>query len=198
LIGADESNDAKQLPEDEPRLKRTRVQVLVVESEVDGVDSEQAMEESEVPVKKRRAPPFRTGARRGRGKGRGRGRGRVVSELPNLKDEPEIVRLRERQAELRKAFKAIVVPHATVLEEISRRDLEKLKKSSKAHKEVPEYEEVIAELQARLAQRKEEIFKEYEARLNYEDAMLEKRKEWAETCHKVSGIFDFLFDNLTP
>jgi len=180
LVNGEQSQEV-----DQP-LKRTRAQKRAVESEVDGVDSEQP-QESGPPVKKRRAPPIRTGPRKGKGRGRGRKK-MPGSELPNFDDEPFMIALKERQAALKVAFAQIAIPHVVALEELARRDLEKLRKNKDAHKEVPEYEMVLEELQEILAQRQEVIRKEYENKKAYAIAMLEKEKEVINNRHRVSPL----------
>jgi hypothetical protein len=188
LVNGEQSQDV------EPLLKRTRAQTRAVDSEVDGVDSEQP-QGSEPPAKKRRAPAVRTGPRKL--KGRGRGRKKLGSELANFDDDPAMMALRGRQVDLKAAFEAIAIPHAAALDELARRDIERLCKDKDAHTQVPEHEEVLEELQDALAQRQEAIRIEYEYKKANAIKMYENERESVQIRHRVSDCLIVTFEMLT-
>ncbi|OAX77784.1 hypothetical protein ACJ72_07913 [Emergomyces africanus] len=116
---------------------------------------------------------------RGRGAGRGGRGGRLqpIDRERSLSPSPVIKQLRERQKELDKVFRRVASAQRTALTVIAKRSEAKLLKDPKAHMAVPEYDQVMKDLKARLQKRLEVIENEYNWRAKAADALLEANKE---------------------
>ena len=114
-------------------------------------------------VKKRRGGGgWNKGLGRGRGNGRGRGRGRGRGSRREEEEDPfegkdsasddhkALVKLlKARQAQLRIFFKDVGKQQADILDTLSLRDINKLVRRANAHKKVPEYEDIMEDLEER-------------------------------------------------
>ncbi|PGH29591.1 hypothetical protein GX50_07669 [[Emmonsia] crescens] len=116
---------------------------------------------------------------RGRGAGRGGRGGRLqpIDREMSLSPSPVIRQLRERQKELDKVFRRVASAQRTALTVIANRSEAKLITDSNAHMAVPEYDQVMNDLKARLQKRLEVIENEYNWRAKAADALLEANKE---------------------
>ncbi|EGC44867.1 conserved hypothetical protein [Histoplasma capsulatum var. duboisii H88] len=116
---------------------------------------------------------------RGRGAGRGGRGGRLqpIDREMSLSPSPVIKQLRDRQKELDKVFRRVAAAQRTALTVIANRSESKLIKDPNAHMAVPEYDQVMNGLKARMRKRLEIIENEYNWRKKSADAMLEANKE---------------------
>ncbi|OJD18776.1 hypothetical protein AJ78_01247 [Emergomyces pasteurianus Ep9510] len=116
---------------------------------------------------------------RGRGAGRGGRGGRLqpIDRERSLSPSPVIKQLRERQKELDKVFRRVASAQRAALTVIAKRSEAKLIKDPNAHIAVPEYDQVMKDLKARLQKRLEVIENEYNWRAKAADALLEANKE---------------------
>ncbi|QSS65872.1 vegetative cell wall protein gp1 [Histoplasma capsulatum] len=116
---------------------------------------------------------------RGRGAGRGGRGGRLqpIDREMSLSPSPVIKQLRDRQKELDKVFRRVASAQRTALTVIANRSESKLMKDPNAHMAVPEYDQVMNGLKARMRKRLEIIENEYNWRKKSADAMLEANKE---------------------
>ncbi|KAK2745725.1 hypothetical protein FQN55_006045 [Onygenales sp. PD_40] len=120
---------------------------------------------------------------RGRGSGRG-GRGSRLQPIErdmSLSPSPVVKQLRERQKELEKVFRRVAAAQRTALAVIATRSENKLIKDSKAHMSVPEYEQVMAELQDRLQQRLDIIEHEKKWKMKAADILFETNNDRVNT-----------------
>ncbi|OAT03165.1 hypothetical protein, variant 1 [Blastomyces dermatitidis ER-3] len=116
---------------------------------------------------------------RGRGAGRGGRGGRLqpIDREISVSPSPVIKQLRERQKELDRVFRRVASAQRTALTVIANRTEAKLIKDANAHTTVPEYNQVMKALKARLQKRLDVIENEYNWRAKAADALLEANKE---------------------
>lgn len=137
----------------------------------------------------------RGGAGNGRGgKGRPRGGGRSgrAGDSPERRRAlgPEakalIASLKTRQQELKKFFSTVGTYQADLLEMMASRDLNKLIRKSKAHKQVPDYDETIEDLGEKRDEANELARKKYEVALEAEMQLFEAEKQVIENRFKIT------------
>ena len=139
--------------------------------------------------------PARGGRGRGRGgnfggNGRGRGRGRARAgrdreESPEPpqdraldEDEKETMkRLKARQLELKRVFNTIGAQQVDILDKIASTDISKLIRKPKAHKSMPEYDDLVAELQDTQDEIQDLISTRYDYMIQQEHKRYEQEKE---------------------
>jgi len=140
----------------------------------------------------------RGSGRRGRGRGRG-GRGRGGGRAGRNEDSPEppkkrimtdaekemVAELKARQAELKKFVKEVGAHQIDALTHLTTRSLAKITRKSKAHEKVPEYQEVLGELDERRKEVEELARRKYEYELEQAKMLLEAEKEVIERRFKV-------------
>ncbi|OJD11169.1 hypothetical protein ACJ73_09599 [Blastomyces percursus] len=116
---------------------------------------------------------------RGRGAGRGGRGGRLqpIDREISVSPSPVIKQLRDRQKELDRVFRRVASAQRTALTVIANRSEAKLIKDANAHTAVPEYDQVMKALKARLQRRLDVIENEYNWRKKAADALLEANKE---------------------
>jgi hypothetical protein len=141
----------------------------------------------------------RGSGRRGRGRGRG-GRGRGGGRAGRNEDSPEppkkriltdvekemVADLKARQTELKKFFKEVGAHQVEALTHLTTRSLGKIARKSKAHEKVPEYQEVLDELDERRKEVEDLVRRKYEYELEQAKMLLEAEKEMIERRFKVS------------
>ncbi|PGH18306.1 hypothetical protein AJ79_00645 [Helicocarpus griseus UAMH5409] len=115
----------------------------------------------------------RGGRTRGAGRGGRGGRLQPIDRDMSLSPSPVIKQLRERQKELDKVFRRVASAQRTALTVIANRSEAKLIKDPKAHMAVPEYDQVMSDLKARLQKRLDVIENEYKWRVKSSDTLLE-------------------------
>lgn len=127
----------------------------------------------------------RGGAANNRGRhtrARGRGRDEDSPEPPLPKrtqpnDDALLIKYaKARQAELRKFFSIVGSQQAEILESLATRDLNRLAKKPKAHKQVPEFDEVTEHLERKRKETEDQIRKQYEIAIAAEELRLEGEK----------------------
>lgn len=148
-----------------------------------------------------------------RGGGRGRGRGgrfptgggrggrkaresgdRDDSEPPSKnhltnEERETIATLKARQHELKKFYQTVGAQQTDVLDLLAGRDLAKLVKKAKAHKKVPEYDEVTENLQERVREMSDLFQKKYETDVEHANKQLTTEKELLYKSFKVCDYF---------
>lgn len=135
---------------------------------------------------------------RGRGRGRGgfRGGGRLGRRGADDESDfeldrspsptPAIIKLQDRQKELKQAFKRLAGAQRLALNVLGTLTQQRLIKDKNAHRRVPEYEEVQQDLQERLHQRQEILRHRYELQVEQENRLFEAQKEVLENRLRVS------------
>jgi hypothetical protein len=140
----------------------------------------------------------RGSGRRGRGRGRG-GRGRGGGRAGRNEDSPEppkkrimtdaekemLADLKARQVELKKFFKEVGTHHIEALTHLTTRSLTRISRKSKAHEKVPEYQEVVDELDETRKKVEELARRKYEYELEQAKMLLKAGKEVIEQRFKV-------------
>lgn len=138
----------------------------------------------------------RGGGNNGRGRGTGKGgrgggaappgKGREESQEPPQKqitteEDQNLMRIiRKRQAELRQFFHIVGGQQRDILDQLATRDLNKLVKKPKAHKQVPEYDELVADLERRKSDVQDLIRRDYEHKKAQAIKEMEMEKELLE------------------
>jgi hypothetical protein len=142
------------------------------------------------------------GARGGRGGGRsrgGKGRGRggraggspdpPFRSWPFSEDEKNLMAmLKARQGELKKFFSSVGAHQIDLLDRITTRDLNRLAKKPNAHKKVPEYDEIIADLEDAKMTAVHLANKRYEIELDAEMRRLEREEYVIKQQYTVSSL----------
>lgn len=135
---------------------------------------------------------------RGRGRGRGgfRGGGRPGRRGADEESDfeldrspsptPAILKLQDRQKELKQAFKRLAGAQRLALNVLGTLTQQRLIRDKNAHRRVPEYEEVQQDLQERLHQRQEILRHRYELQVEQENRLFEAGKEVLENRLRVS------------
>ena len=145
------------------------------------------------PARGGRAGRGRGGFGNGNGKGRPRGRGRVGKDdspepprkrtLTEVEDE-EVRILKARQLELKKVFNTIGAQQVEILDTLATRDINKLCRKPKAHKTVPEYDEVVSELEDTQAEVQDLVQQRYDFYIQQENERYAREVEVVETQFK--------------
>ena len=124
-------------------------------------EPEQTSKNGKDGVKKRKGGGGWNKGQKGKGKAKGKGRGKnnrrddddeeeepLEGKDPNTDDQKNVVKLiKARQALLRNFFRDVGRQQTDILDTLSLRDLNKLCRRSNAHKKVPEYDDVLEDLQ---------------------------------------------------
>lgn len=107
-------------------------------------------------------------------------------KAPLTQDERvEISMLKARQHELKKFFSAVGNQQLDILDKLATKDLTKLANKPKAHKHLPEYEEVTRELEALMAEQQELSRKKREIQVNSEKVRMEQEREVIEEQYRT-------------
>jgi hypothetical protein len=144
----------------------------------------------------------RGNGRRGRGRGGRGGRGRGGGRAGRNEDSPEppkkkimteaereiVADLKARQTELKKFFKEVGAQQNDALSQLATRDLGRIAKKSKAHEKVPEYQELLNELEERKEIAQDFARRKYEYDLEQAKFLLEAEKEVIEQRCRVSNF----------
>ena len=102
-------------------------------------------------------------------------------------DEKALISLlKARQQELKRFFNTVGAHQVDILEQIASRDLNRIAKKSSAHKKVPEYDEIVEELQAARQDAEDLARNTYEIQVAAEIQKYEAEKEVMEQQFKVS------------
>lgn len=182
-----------------PKVKRTPpppppTPETETEPDSEPVDAEKEASESRSPKKSTRGSGNRgRGGHSGNAGGRkpnkqkpkngGAGGGRDSPDPPLRKgpltqdDRVEISMLKARQHELKKFFSVVGNQQIDILDQLAIKDLSKLSRKPKAHKHVPEYDEVTEALEALKHKTQEELFTKRNLQLKHESEHLEQEKE---------------------
>jgi hypothetical protein len=96
-----------------------------------------------------------------------------------------VVELKARQTEIKKFFKEVGAHQAEALSQLTTRSLGKIAKKSKAHEKVPEYQEVLDELDERRKEAEGLARRRYEYELEQAKYLLEAEKEVIDKRFKV-------------
>lgn len=170
----------------------------------DGATKYAPGEGDETPESRSPKKPTRGVARGGRGQGngggrRGRFRGRggrgggggspdpPERRLPLTQEEKGVVSLlKARQQELKRFFSTIGAQQLDILEQMASRDISKISKKANAHKKVPEYDEIVDELQSARQDAEDTIRKRYDIEVESELRKYEAEKEVLEQQLEVS------------
>lgn len=173
------------------------------EREPEPVDAEkESASESRSPKKSSRG-----GGNRGRGgysgnaggrkpnkqkpKNGGAGGGRDSPDPPLRKgpltqdDRVEISMLKARQHELKKFFSVVGNQQIDILDKLATKDLSKISRKPKAHKHVPEYDQITETLEALKNQTRAEFATKRDLQLEYEEQHLEHEKEVIEQQYRT-------------
>lgn len=116
-------------------------------------------------------------------KNSGAGGGRDSPDPPTRKapltqdERVEISMLKARQHELKKFFSAVGNQQLDILDRLATKDLSKLANKPKAHKHLPEYEQVTEELEALMTEQQQIFRKKRQVEMNAENARLEQEKQ---------------------
>lgn len=135
-----------------------------------------------------------SGPGKGRGKGRGRGaRGNSPDPprrtLPLTDDDrATIAVLRARQQELKRFFQIVGAKQLRILDVLASRDMMKLVRKAKAHKQVQDYEAVQEQLQFLRAQACDLVLRKHRFQFQHELQRYQQEKEVIEQRFKVGLI----------
>jgi hypothetical protein len=130
------------------------------------------------------------GGRRGRG-GRAKGRGRGEPDPPeptkilNQEEKDEIAHLKARQNELKRFFSTVGAQQMDILEQLATRDMNRLAKRPNAHKKLPEYDELMKDLESAKVKAENLAKMKYEIQLEAEMRRYETEKAVIEARFKV-------------
>ncbi|KAK5045740.1 hypothetical protein LTR84_008832 [Exophiala bonariae] len=107
-------------------------------------------------------------------------------KAPLTQDERvEISMLKARQHELKKFFSAVGNQQLDILDKLATKDLTKLANKPKAHKHLPEYDEVTEELAVLMAEQQENFRKKREIEVNAEKVRMEAEREVIEQQYRT-------------
>jgi len=95
--------------------------------------------------------------------------------------------LKERQQQLKRFFKLVGAQQYEILDQLAARDLTRLVRKSKAHQQVPEYNEVFKDLVEGMKTACHLANKRKDIQLQHERGRFEREKEIIETRFKVSS-----------
>lgn len=160
-------------PKDKNKLTNPRMQAIDVES-VSPSESHSPRKPTRGGAAGRLRGAKNFGFRKGRQMAKGYGGGRDSPDPPfrrgpmTQNDRVEISMLKARQHELKKFFNTVGNQQCDILDLLATKDITKICRKPRAHKHVPQYDQVVGQIQDILEQTEEDVRARYDLELQYE------------------------------
>jgi hypothetical protein len=94
--------------------------------------------------------------------------------------------IKARQQELKRFFGVVGNQQVEILDQLALRDLSKMAKKAKAHKNVPEYDAIVESLDERMKDAQDLARTRYDIQMRHEEQRLQQEKEVIEQQYRVS------------